>query len=100
MKFLIINLSFLITFISFSKEVILKIEASGRGKSGNRMAGLMSQHMAKRVLYPEPEFFKARKLKRSKLLGPKGGKGRQNSTLNLNTSTQFCDLFERMRMNL
>ena len=32
MKFLIINLSCLITFVSFSKEVILKIEASGRGK--------------------------------------------------------------------
>ena len=32
MKYLIIKFSFLITFISYSKEIILKIEGSGRGK--------------------------------------------------------------------
>ena len=32
MKYLIIKLSFLITFFSYSKEIILKIEGSGRGK--------------------------------------------------------------------
>ena len=55
MKFLIINLSFLITFISFSKEVILKIEASGRGKEYEVM---QLDNKSKVVLYKTEGNFK------------------------------------------
>ena len=55
MKFLIINLSFLITFISFSKEFILKIEASGRGKEYEVM---QLENKSKVVLYKTEGNFK------------------------------------------
>ena len=55
MKYLIINFSFLITFISFSKEIILKIEGSGRGKEYEVM---QFENNGKVVLYKTEGNFK------------------------------------------
>ena len=55
MKYLIINFSFLITFISFSKEILLKIEGSGRGKEYEVM---QFENNSKVVLYKTEGNFK------------------------------------------
>ena len=55
MKYLIINFSFLITFISFSKEITLKIEGSGRGKEYEVM---QFENNSKVVLYKTEGNFK------------------------------------------
>ena len=55
MKYFIIKLVFLITFVCNSKEVILKIEGSGRGKEYEVM---QLQDMGKVVLYKTEGNFK------------------------------------------
>ena len=55
MKYLIINLIFLITFISYSKDIILKIEGSGRGKEYEVM---QFENNSKVVLYKTEGNFK------------------------------------------
>ena len=55
MKFLIIKLSFLITFVCYSKEIILKIEGSGRGKEYEIM---QLKNKSKVVLYKTEGNFK------------------------------------------
>ena len=55
MKFLIIKLSFLITFVSYSNEIILKMEGSGRGKEYEVM---QLDNKSKVVLYKTEGNFK------------------------------------------
>ena len=55
MKFLMFKLSFFITFFCFSKEVILKIEGSGRGKEYEIM---QLENKSKVVLYKTEGNFK------------------------------------------
>ena len=55
MKYLIINFCFLITFIGCSKEIILKIEGSGRGKEYEVM---QFENNGKVVLYKTEGNFK------------------------------------------
>ena len=55
MKILILNLSFFITFFCFSKEIILKIEGSGRGKEYEIM---QLDNNSKVVLYKTEGNFK------------------------------------------
>ena len=55
MKYLIIYFIFLITFISLSKEIILKIEGSGRGKEYEEM---QLENNSKVVLYKTEGNFK------------------------------------------
>ena len=55
MKFLIIQLSFLITFVSYSNEIILKMEGSGRGKEYEVM---QLDNKSKVVLYKTEGNFK------------------------------------------
>ena len=55
MKYLIINFGFLITFISFSNELTVKIEGSGRGKE---YEGIQFENNSKVVLYKTEVNFK------------------------------------------
>ena len=55
MKFLIMKLSFLITFVSYSNEIILKMEGSGRGKEYEVM---QLDNKSKVVLYKTEGNFK------------------------------------------